>query len=262
MLSDDLCSDQQGYCSLRAAIQSANLWIGGQTIVLQETGVYTLTIPGARENAAVTGDLDITEQLTITGTAPYLTVINANQIDRVFHVQPGADVKLENLGIKNGNPPITDPYGMLAWERYGGGIFNAGSLELNQVYIFQNTTADVGSSDLDGTYGGGVYSQGAITINNSEITFNTTVDGYSGGTEGNKGGNGAGLYLAGASSIIMNSNISHNQTGDGGDGLSSTNSYGGRGGMGAGVYSLSSSLVIEDSVIEFNTTGDGGDGFG
>ena len=68
---DELNSD--GDCSLREAIQAANTdtaidaceaGSGPDTISLQENAVYTLTFGGVREDAGVTGDLDITDDLT------------------------------------------------------------------------------------------------------------------------------------------------------------------------------------------------------
>src|SRR5690349_19345257 len=50
--------------SLRSAIIAANAHAGADTILLP-AGTYTLTISGNNENAAATGDLDITDALTI-----------------------------------------------------------------------------------------------------------------------------------------------------------------------------------------------------
>ena len=58
-----------GVCTLRAAIQEANALAGADTINLP-AGTYTLSIAGANEDAAATGDLDITDNLTITGADP------------------------------------------------------------------------------------------------------------------------------------------------------------------------------------------------
>jgi CSLREA domain-containing protein len=55
-----------GICTLRAAIQVANALPGPDTIILP-AGTYTLTIPGQGEDAAAAGDLDITDDITITG---------------------------------------------------------------------------------------------------------------------------------------------------------------------------------------------------
>ena len=53
-------------CSLREAIVAANANAGVDVITLP-AGTYTLTIAGANEDAAATGDLDLTESVTING---------------------------------------------------------------------------------------------------------------------------------------------------------------------------------------------------
>src|SRR3954454_19295093 len=64
-----------GRCSLREAVQSANLDLaiggcvaghGSDTIVLGP-GTFPITMAGAGENAALTGDFDLFGQLTISG---------------------------------------------------------------------------------------------------------------------------------------------------------------------------------------------------
>ncbi len=84
-----------GFGSLRQAIICANDTPGPDTITVP-AGTYTLTIAGADENGAATGDLDITDDLTINGAGLATTIIQAgalghkdsggpNGIDRVFH---------------------------------------------------------------------------------------------------------------------------------------------------------------------------------
>ena len=55
-------------CTLRAAITVANANPGPDEIDLDPTlGTYTITIAGIAEDANDTGDLDITDDLTING---------------------------------------------------------------------------------------------------------------------------------------------------------------------------------------------------
>src|SRR5262249_42353377 len=53
-------ADVPAVCTLRAAIQAANAHSGDDIINLPP-GTYTLSIPGASEDAAATGDLDIND---------------------------------------------------------------------------------------------------------------------------------------------------------------------------------------------------------
>jgi CSLREA domain-containing protein len=60
--NDGVCDASD--CSLREAIDNANACAGAQTINLPAGG-YILTLSGAGEDANATGDLDITDELTI-----------------------------------------------------------------------------------------------------------------------------------------------------------------------------------------------------
>src|SRR5262245_30316248 len=55
---DGTCATRAGTCTLRAAVQEANALTGPDTITLP-AGVYRLTTPGIGEQAAGTGDLDV-----------------------------------------------------------------------------------------------------------------------------------------------------------------------------------------------------------
>src|SRR5438445_11883528 len=79
--ADNMCLTAGGKCTLRAAVQQANALAGADTIMLP-AGTYTLTISGLCEDGAATGDLDITDDLTITGAGAATTIIDAGGIDR------------------------------------------------------------------------------------------------------------------------------------------------------------------------------------
>src|SRR5689334_24013888 len=57
---DGLCATDGGACTLRAAVQEANAFAGADSIFIPaDQDGYTLSITGAGEDAAATGDLDI-----------------------------------------------------------------------------------------------------------------------------------------------------------------------------------------------------------
>lgn len=64
---DGVCATSGGLCTLRAAIQEANAFPGTDTVDLP-SGTYMLTITGTGEDLAATGDLDITQPMTLQGT--------------------------------------------------------------------------------------------------------------------------------------------------------------------------------------------------
>ena len=75
--------------------------VNGQTVTLTAgnflpAGTYTLTRAGTNEDAAATGDLDITQNLTITGAGAATTIIDGNQLDRVFQ-NHGATVTISGV---------------------------------------------------------------------------------------------------------------------------------------------------------------------
>ena len=94
-------------CTLRAAIMESNALAGADVIVLPTNAHIILTIAGRNENAAASGDLDISGPLTIStfGAADpdARPTVDANGIDRVFDVRPGAgDVLMQYIQIING----------------------------------------------------------------------------------------------------------------------------------------------------------------
>src|SRR3954466_15712741 len=83
--------DANGNISLRSAIMATNNLAGSNSISLP-AGSYNLTIAGANEDAASSGDLDLKNNLTITGTGP--AVIDAKGLDRAFQVFAGFNVAI------------------------------------------------------------------------------------------------------------------------------------------------------------------------
>lgn len=131
-----------GFCTLRAAVMEANALAGPDIIVLPGDRTIRLTIKGSNENAALTGDLDITEALVIGAftedTADY-PVIDASELDdRVFHVLSGSgQVGMSNVRITNGSADFAS-----------GGAINISidnQVELIRVW-FEDNTADSGGA--------------------------------------------------------------------------------------------------------------------
>ena len=72
------CTAAPDDCSLRGAIIAANANPGPDVLNLP-AGTYTLSIAGIAENAAATGDLDTTDDLTIEGAAADTTIIDGGR---------------------------------------------------------------------------------------------------------------------------------------------------------------------------------------
>lgn len=200
-------------CSLREAVIAANATVEAETIVLP-AGTYLLTLYGSGEDAAATGDLDITAAVVISGGG-LATVSAAGLGDRVFQVLAQAgEATLAGLTITGGSPgPCPAEYlgggavhngatltvadsvvrGNAACHR-GGGIASVGSLILVRSVVADNTT---------GCMGGGVDGRGVLVVIDSTIRDNT-VHNASGG-----GASGGGIALAG-DAVISGSTIAGN----------------------------------------------------
>lgn len=90
---DGVAQDANGNTTLRAAIMEANALGGADTIQLP-AGTFTLTRRGIGENAAVNGDLDITDNVTIQGAGAGQTIIDAAEFgDRIFEVHDSGSLE-------------------------------------------------------------------------------------------------------------------------------------------------------------------------
>jgi CSLREA domain-containing protein len=162
--NDGVCEASD--CSLREAIDNANACAGAQTINLPAGG-YTLTLAGTGEDANATGDLDITDDLTILGTgAPS---ISGNSADRAIEVHSDATAVLDLLIINNG------------WSQMGAGIRNHGNLTVTNSSI-NNNVAEVPPGGSGSSAGGGIFNEaGTLTLIDSQV-FSNTAD-HGGGIE-------------------------------------------------------------------------------
>jgi CSLREA domain-containing protein len=158
---DGVCAANGNGCTLRAAVQEANAHAGADTINVP-AGTYVLTITGAGEDSAATGDLDLTDDVTISGAGTTETIIDGNGMDRVFDIFNSASlVRISALTIRNGNPGPG---------AYGGGLYNSSMLTLSNVIVTGNTAA---------VNGGGIESDNDITLTDCTVSGNTA--GASGG---------------------------------------------------------------------------------
>jgi hypothetical protein len=107
--------------------------------------------------------------------------INAGSLtDRIFEIGPSAKVKLTHLNLMNG----VAEYAINA-NRKGGGIFNAGYLELENVVLFNNVARCAADNPYCTPMGGAIANAGSIFIRDSRITLNQAGFGsaiYSSGT--------------------------------------------------------------------------------
>lgn len=152
---DGVCSADD--CSLREAVRNANACPGAQTIRLPAGG-YTLTIAGPGEDAAASGDLDLTDDLTIIGEgAPS---IHGGGLDRLFEIHAPAAVRMEGLILTDGR------------EQLGGAVRNHGTLTLVGLSIHSNE-AVVPPGGSGSSAGGGLFNEaGTLTLIDTQVFGN------------------------------------------------------------------------------------------
>lgn len=153
-------------CSLREAVYNANQCPGPQTIELQP-GFYELTIVGQNEDDALTGDLDITEDLTVHGMGPdgYATRIEVVDGDRAFDVFAPAEVEIGSMVLFHGG------------EVDGGCLRTEADLTLLDVGFLSCTAREKG---------GGIYNTGLLNCDG--CGFNECVGSYGIGIANDTGG--------------------------------------------------------------------------
>lgn len=271
IVDGDGCS---GTCSLREAVLIANGAPGADTINIP-AGTYNLTRTGGGSPADL-GDLDITDQVTLSGAGSATTTINASTLvtttDRAFEII-AANATFSGLTITGGSPSGN-----------GGGIL----LDTNSAITLTNSVV----ASNTGPQGGGIYNNGGAVILDNSVVRNNSSTGSGGGLYNDVGSaltlsnnsqvltntatnDGGGIFNASTSTLnITLSTLSGNTTSASGSGAGlqnagtatltnatiSTNTAGNNGG---GVNNAGGTLSANGGTIQNNTAGgsNGGGGF-
>jgi len=244
--------NDSGPGSLRQALADAN---DGDTINFD---------PSVASVILTTAELAIDKSVTLSGAPQMVTVVRSSQTEfRIFHVMPGHSVEINGLSIHGGHITGDNGGGILndfstltiadcavyantivggsSANNSGGGIYNSGTMTLNQVSV-NNNNAAWGGDPTHIVSGGGISNTGTMII----------IDGT---VQGNMGWwSAGGIYNTGMITIT-GSTISNNQTGNPGH----------FGAYGGGIEN-DGTMTIEDSTITENSAigGDiqGGEGGG
>ncbi len=175
-----------GFISLREAIIAINADTGARSIILDE-GTYVLSIAGDGENHALTGDLDIDQDITLIGVSAATTIIDGGGIDRVFELRNDHQVRMQNLTVQGGDVSgdgggilVGHSNAQLSLERVivsgnsadsGAGVFNDGTIALTDVWISGN------GDQLLTSEGGGIHNGGDAVLNRVTLSGNEAVTG-------------------------------------------------------------------------------------
>ncbi len=266
--------NDSGAGSLRDAISLANADSGADEITFATSGTIALA----------TGTMVVTDSLTITGNGAANTIVDAQQLSRIFEMTDTAgNVTLNDMTFKNGQTrgsgtdfwDTTYAGGAMHWaspgvltlnrntftgnstlgERAGGGAILAGNgtLLVNESWFYGNTTAGVNSE------GGAVSAHlGALLVRNSTFSGNSTTGNYSEG--------GALFSLVGNVSIsqsTLSGNIASGIDSQGGGlftqqgnvviGQSTITENKATISAGGGIFTLSSPITILNSIVASNS---------
>ena len=194
-------------CSLREAVLAANADPDSDAILLP-AGHFRLTIPGPGVDATE-GDLNLAEDVTITGVGARLTVIDAQGLDRVFDIAIGITAEIDDVTVTGGQTSFD-----------GAGISSAGTLTLLR---------DTVSANSAGGHGGGISSLYALSVEQSTISANRAASG------------GGGIVFGGTA-LVRDSTLVGNVAG----GAGSDGSGGAIERPGAGALVLSSSTLTDN----------------
>jgi large repetitive protein len=274
--ADGICADSSGKCSLRAAVMEANATKSAQTINLG-TGTYTLTLAGSNEDAALTGDLDVSSEIGIVGIDAASTIIDANNLDRAIDIpktinDTTSNLTLTKLTIRNGSAS------------------DGGCLRIGNTFAVVKNKAVLSDSILENCKatgnGGAIMAENFLTASN--LTVKTSIAVGAGGAifaevnavelnnarlDGNRASVGgaitAGLYGSG-SLTITNSSFTGNTAQKYGGAIQlnapavitnstfSTNSVVSSSGFGGAISVSGIDLTIQGGTITGNTAAKGG----
>src|SRR5262245_20927778 len=199
---DGLARDANGNTSLRAAVMEANALAGADTINLP-AGTYRLTRTGAEENGGLTGDLDITGNLTVVGAGAATTVVDAASVsDRIFDVAQGGAtapriVSLQAMTLTGGKVvKVNDNLG----DRGGALRLDFSTDVTVSSCLFTNNSAPHTEPGLAFGLGGAIESAGKLTILDSKFDNNQASN------------SGGAIYVggSGAQTIIRNTSFTGN----------------------------------------------------
>lgn len=198
-VSDAIAADNR--CTLREAVIAANTdtavnecpaGSGADTITLFFTSPHEISIAGQDEDEALTGDLDIRDDLTVrAANAGDVVTIDAMGLDRVFDVFDGVNLTLDGVVVQGG-----DVLG------FGGGLFirdGNSQVELVSSVVMNNTAS---------TFGGGIFSRGPLLLRRSQVL-------------GNSGSIGGGILISTSAPVTLRSSaVRNNFASNDGGGLS------------------------------------------
>ncbi|MCB0033595.1 MAG: hypothetical protein KDE51_06245 [Anaerolineales bacterium] len=221
---DGICetASGNGICSLRAAIQESNKWPGPDTIMLPAMTLYLTLTDESDDDIAAKGDFDITDDLTINGSDKLASIVDGNNLHRVFEIHGDRQVHFNQVTVQNG---LAVNGGSNVSQ--GAAIYNeAGSITITNAIFRGNKSSHHGGAIS-------VRSGATLAISNTLFISNTSSNG------------GGAIYLHFSYATLSHSVIQNN-----------TASFD----DGGGIRGWGGVMTITNSLIEKNQAGGTGGG--
>jgi predicted outer membrane repeat protein len=182
--TDTVCAAGCDFTTIQAAIDDPGTTDGA---------IIEITDPVHTEAGII-----VNKDVTIRGLGADDTIVQAHDTpdeapDRVFLVEEGTDVTLDGMTIQHGKPSLQD--------EHGGGIYNYGTLTLENCVVTDNIAIG----------GGGICNDGELMLINSTVSNNTAVDTASPGVFAC--GGGGGIRSGKGTLTLVNTTVSGNQAG-------------------------------------------------
>ncbi len=244
-------------CTIRDAITAANMDApvggcpagSGPDIIVLAAPLYSLSqVDNVTDGP--NGLPSITSDIAIEGNGAIIERAAGSPSFRIFHVDTAGTLTLQEVTVRNG--AAADGASRLIPDRgeNGGGIFNAGTLDLEASTVTDNAAGNGGDGDASpgaaGGDGGGIYNSGDLSVVDSTVDSNFAGRG---GFFAGHGGNGGGIANEGGVVRLINSTVSGNAAGGAGGGIFHASGIPGDGG---GLYDLGGSATLANATIVAN----------
>lgn len=178
-LADGVALDANGFTSLRAAVMQANASAGADVIELA-AGNYSLTRTAPNENGAVSGDLDVRDDLTIIGAGSGVTIIDASAVnDRIFEVlaafisRPSTQFAMSGVTLTGG---VTNHLDQTAFRGGGMKLDASTHVTLTDCFFVNNRAPTGGAPFFRKGSGGAISTDGNLTIDQCRFENNTATE--------------------------------------------------------------------------------------
>lgn len=197
-----VCAAAGGACTLRAAVMEANALAGDDRIEIP-AGDFVLAIAGADEDAAATGDLDLSDDVEIAGAGMDMTRLSGDGGDRVLDVRPSPGflgITIRDVAIEGGR--LVDAAGAGVRHADDGTLLVENTRLADNLVLGTNTSEGIGGAiasngigDLEvrssrladnaADRGGALFVNGSLTLLDSTLAANAARTGAALASYGN-----------------------------------------------------------------------------